>query len=1110
MRRSAASRRRQLGAKQMKKHTTAAGPTGMRRLRSLVAFRHHSPAARLLSTLVAFAIAMLLVASTSPAQADDTAPAPADTTVSTDAPAPDPGTSTDAPADTPSDPPADTGGAATDAPSDAPAADSSTVGASTDASGADSASSAPSADATKSKSGPMQTTLKKLAAPTPNLVGNAGCVNGSNTMVGGFEIDGDPCDDEGGIDFNGGPGATTDDGYGDDGNWFTQGSSENDDPATWTLTGNSNTGKADIGTAWAWSHVWHAPAPGDPTDGHVFAYFGFTNDSTAGGTQDYSLEYNQADPVNGKPVRTPGDLLFHFFANGNVALTYEASYIYTDGADTSWDDATCVESGNLGAGWCPFALDPADFVSAASPSGEYVEGSIDITNLFGEGNCSGTFGTTFLRSAPGSFFTSELKDYVAPLGVTTPSTCGTLQLEKKDIDTGDFVGGGIYKIDGDPRPGANPADTLCYYDGTQSALDAILADASDDPDVAAIVAAECDEIIADGTADGQVDVGEVEPGTYTVTEIVPPPGYLLNPEPNPGNSQTVTIGDGDDKTVTFLNHKKWEPLDVTKTADGTFGAQYHWAVNKEIAPAADGPWSDGTDPQNPLLKNVEAGGNTSLYYKVVVTEESVDTSSYVVTGTIHVANPNDAAVDATISESLTGCTLDSNDAAFPVNVSVPAGGADYDYTCALGNGPVDPGTNTATVTWDKSTYPQTTDDIGAAGDFSDQGSDGFTFTEVASIDKTITVTDDHFTFDPAWVITWGDEGDGTYESAVYSFDTETLPGTCSDVITNTATITGDEATLDEDSESGKVCVEDSLAAAVSVDESLTRTFNWAIDKSTTTPPPATITVQNGQATAHYVVNVEALPYVDSNWAMSGTVHITNPNDFTSEQVSTLDIAYSGGGTCAPDNPVLPDIAAGGFADVAFTCDFASEPDLAGDVTATVKWDGDAKSVDADSASVAEADWVLTLVDEFVKVFDDHAVPGVEDPLFGGTQLRWQDVFDSVDPAAHQVDVEYDHTFSGSILPAAGSCKDLTNTAWLTGDGDAPLLDSEENPVSDDATVRVCTPAVVVSPPTPPEVSPPGALPNTGGPDAWVLAAGLVLLLGGSSLVIGDRRRRRRS
>jgi LPXTG-motif cell wall-anchored protein len=124
-------------------------------------------------------------------------------------------------------------------------------------------------------------------------------------------------------------------------------------------------------------------------------------------------------------------------------------------------------------------------------------------------------------------------------------------------------------------------------------------------------------------------------------------------------------------------------------------------------------------------------------------------------------------------------------------------------------------------------------------------------------------------------------------------------------------------------------------------------------------------------------------------------------------------------------------------------------------------------------------------------------------LFEGTQLRWGDVDASTDPADHQFAVEYDHTYTGG-MPAAGTCNNRLNTAWFTGDDAETPLDSAT------ATVRICTPAVIVSPPSPPKQRPPAVLPNTGGPNSWILAAGLALLLAGGSLVLTDRRRRRRS
>ena len=274
----------------MKKHSSTSGPNGVSRIRSLLAFRHQNPVARLVSMIAVFAMAMLLVGGTGAAYADDTAPTDTSSTeVAADA--------------TPTEEAAPAEEEAAPAEESAPTEESAPEG--------------KKADATVAKA--LATIAAAPAGPGPLLVGNATCEAGTGTLVGGFQIDGDPCD-EGGLDFENGTGSTTDDLYqvAND-TIFSGGDSENDDPQTWGTVTSSVTGKADIGTFWAFSHTW--------TDDHVYAYFGFTNDSTSGGTQDYSLEYNQAAPANGMPVRTVGDLLFHFFSNGSDPLVFEAAYI---------------------------------------------------------------------------------------------------------------------------------------------------------------------------------------------------------------------------------------------------------------------------------------------------------------------------------------------------------------------------------------------------------------------------------------------------------------------------------------------------------------------------------------------------------------------------------------------------------------------------------------------------------------------------------------------------------------------------------------------------------------------------------------------------------------
>jgi len=78
------------------------------------------------------------------------------------------------------------------------------------------------------------------------------------------------------------------------------------------------------------------------------------------------------------------------------------------------------------------------------------------------------------------------------------------------------------------------------------------------------------------------------------------------------------------------------------------------------------------------------------------------------------------------------------------------------------------------------------------------------------------------------------------------------------------------------------------------------------------------------------------------------------------------------------------------------------------------------------------------------------------------------------------------------------------TLWWTAFGDeTPDTHSMLSNTVTDAASATLPPKV-----SPPEVKPPSALPNTGGPDSWLLVAGLLLLLGGGIMVTGDRRRRR--
>jgi LPXTG-motif cell wall-anchored protein len=358
-------------------------------------------------------------------------------------------------------------------------------------------------------------------------------------------------------------------------------------------------------------------------------------------------------------------------------------------------------------------------------------------------------------------------------------------------------------------------------------------------------------------------------------------------------------------------------------------------------------------------------------------------------------------------------------------------------------------------------------------------------------------------------VTYGDDPSGVYESAVYSYDPAPTPGTCSATIQNTATLFGDDHTsLGDNSEYGKVCVGADLTAGITDSESLTRTFPWSVQKATTTP---NVTVTNGAATATYDVTVTAGDQVDSQWLISGQITVANPNAWD-VPLTGLTVSYSGDNdankadSCVVAESLADPVPANGNRVFNYLCTFDTMPTYDGTVDAAITWDAASAftphgSVTPPASSdVNSADWAVTEIDHTVTVHDDRATG--QDVVIG--TLDWPTVYAM---EGHQTVIHYTVNLTG--LPAAGACNNKVNTVWVVGH-DGVHLDADEDAANNQATVRVCTPAV--SPPivSPPVVKPPSTLPNTGGPDAALLVAGLVLLLGGGMLVAGDRRRKRRS
>jgi hypothetical protein len=527
-----------------------------------------------------------------------------------------------------------------------------------------------------------------------------------------------------------------------------------------------------------------------------------------------------------------------------------------------------------------------------------------------------------------------------------------------------------------------------------------------------------------------------------------------------------------DTTECFL--KRNANLTVSKTATPAFGRAYTWDISKEVV---------GDDSVQ-----VPAGTTHSFDYKVTVTHSSTD-ASWTVTGQITVTNPNGVAftgvdVSDSIDNGAGTCSVpDGSNVTVPANDSVL-----LDYTCTYASAPSPAtGTNTATATWDGAGFFTT------ASSASGTAAVDFDAIEPSTTDQVVTVADTL-------------EGDlGTLDGATaenptvftYSIEQTAPDGTCT-TFPNTASVatirpvaeglqvTQEAVTLDSASASVELCGGLPLGIDATAGGSFDREFLWLIDKSVDN---TTITNSNGQtATFNYTVSVTPNGTADSGYALSGTVTVSNPNDWE-DVVGDVTVAsdLGGGVSCTVVDGENATIPKGDGKSFAYSCTFTGTPALTGTVTATVDWDAAAAATtDATASKVQPVSLVVaTETNRTITVTDDKTDPA--NPVQLGTAT-----YD--DGAAT---FTYSLTKAGSAGTAAGPvCVDYTNIATIV-----------ETEQSDSQVVSVCH--TFTGGGGGPVVAPPagGGLPFTG--DALGLLARTALALIGSGLVLMVLSRKRR-
>ncbi|MEN9920287.1 MAG: hypothetical protein RL538_180, partial [Candidatus Parcubacteria bacterium] len=437
-----------------------------------------------------------------------------------------------------------------------------------------------------------------------------------------------------------------------------------------------------------------------------------------------------------------------------------------------------------------------------------------------------------------------------------------------------------------------------------------------------------DEVSTETGADGHYSFTGLARGTYTVREQGQSGWYQTTPNPadiDLDNNEVV-------EDIDFGNYAI-KALEVTKSARTSFTRTHNWTIEKLV---------DDSEV------NLFEGDSQTVNYDVTVTKTGYTDSAWLVEGEITITNPN---VPAGLVASVTN-VADIVGALGAATVTCPDGlaqelSAGDELICTYTLSPEEGTnvTNTATVT--------TTGLVPGGG-----GTAPVVFGDPTTvIDDSINVTD-------------------TYEGALGETDTSTTfeydrPLTCGseegeyeglgNQVPNTATITETGA---DDSQTVTVnCY--GLTVRKTANTSFTKTWNWDIDKTSTT---SVLNLAPGQTyPVYYEVEVTASP-TDSDWAVAGTITIVNPAPMPavlSDVKDMLPANIEANVNC----PALT-VPANGSLECPYTASLPS----AGDLINTAEVTTDNGTVYTGTANVSFVGATMTEIDESIEVTDDKYGP----------------------------------------------------------------------------------------------------------------------------------------
>ncbi|BAP56983.1 hypothetical protein THII_2686 [Thioploca ingrica] len=345
---------------------------------------------------------------------------------------------------------------------------------------------------------------------------------------------------------------------------------------------------------------------------------------------------------------------------------------------------------------------------------------------------------------------------------------------------------------------------------------------------------------------------------------------------------------------------------VTKTANPSITQTLGWTLNKQVSPTA---------------LSMNAGESNPVHYTVTVGTEVINTS-YAVSGTITVANPNPSqSMTVPVTDVLAGGINATVDCGGSATLTVPANSS---ATCTYSTNLPDSATrlNTATATLNNIGFTGT-----ATVNFN-----GVVPTVVGPTPSPATVTDTNAPAGSPW---------STSGPMTQNYD-ETL--TCS---TNPADYQNGHYSFPHPNTAAITGTTKSSTATVNVDcyaplvsktaaPAIARTLGWTIQKQVT-PTELSMNIGDSGQAVHYTVTVGTEPIAAlTQYTVTGSIVVTNPNPNQPMTVAIADMLPDSTNMVLNCNGGLnPTIPAGGQVNCTYSASLPNGSTRTNTATATL-------------------------------------------------------------------------------------------------------------------------------------------------------------------------------